>query len=152
MEIRIDDVTDPRVIDLLEAHLRDMRAESPPESTHALDCEKLRARDVSFWTLWEQEQVLGCIALKVIEPGHGEIKSMRTSAAFRRRGVARRLMDHLLAEARSRGLVRLSLETGTLPSFLPAHRLYEHYDFSDCAPFGDYREDPYSRYMTRELG
>lgn len=148
MEIRRDAVTDPRVIALLEEHLRDMRADSPPESTHALDCSALQAADVSFWTLWIQDQVAGCIALKTLSPEHGEIKSMRVSAAFRRQGLARALLTHLIAEARRRGLRQLSLETGTPPSFQPSHRLYEACGFSDCAPFADYREDPYSRYMT----
>ncbi|MFC3914389.1 GNAT family N-acetyltransferase [Pseudaeromonas sharmana] len=148
MEIRLDDVTDPRVIMLLEEHLRDMRADSPPESTHALDCTALQAADVSFWTLWQQDQVAGCIALKMLSPDHGEIKSMRVAPAFRRQGLARALLAHLIAEARRQGLVRLSLETGTPPAFEPSHRLYETCGFRDCAPFADYRADPYSRYMT----
>ncbi|MFQ2851197.1 GNAT family N-acetyltransferase [Aeromonas caviae] len=151
MQIRLDDVTDPRVMALLEEHLNDMRAISPPESTHALDGAALRAPDVSFWTLWDGEEAAGCVALKRLEAGHGEIKSMRTAARYRRRGIARQLLAHVLEEAHLRGLTRLSLETGSQPFFAPAHHLYHAFGFEECGPFGHYREDPYSRFMTKAL-
>ena len=151
MQIRLDDVTDPRVMALLEEHLSDMRAISPPESKHALDGAALRAPDVSFWTLWDGEEAAGCVALKRLEAGHGEIKSMRTAAGYRRRGIARQLLAHLLEEAHLRGLTRLSLETGSQPFFAPAHRLYHAFGFEECGPFGHYREDPHSRFMTKAL-
>ncbi|GAB3284529.1 GNAT family N-acetyltransferase [Parahaliea aestuarii] len=151
MEIRIDDLRGEGVIALLREHLEDMYATSPPESVHALDVEGLRQPSITFWCLKERNVVLGCVALKALEPGHGEIKSMRTANAARGRGVGNRLLIHLLGEARARGFQRLSLETGTQNFFLPARRLYEKHGFSYCEPFADYRLDPNSVFMTLAL-
>lgn len=151
MQIRVDDLRGPEIAALLAEHLRDMYATSPPESVHALDLDRLRQPGLTFWTVWDQQQLAGCGALKQLDDRHGEIKSMRTSASFRRRGVAALLLQHLLDEAQRRGYTRLSLETGTMDYFAPARRLYEKFGFTICAPFADYVEDPCSVFMTRSL-
>lgn len=151
MQISIDDPLRGDVLALLEEHLADMYATSPPESVHALDPHALAVPAVSFWTLREDGVLLGCGALKEIDPGHAEIKSMRTANGARRRGVAARLLDHLLAEGRTRGYARISLETGSEDYFAPARALYASRGFTECGPFEGYTEDPNSVFMTLEL-
>jgi putative acetyltransferase len=151
MIIREDDLRGPEIAALLEAHLHLMRSTSPPESVHALDLEALRKPAITFWTAWDEAELLGCGALKELDPTHGEIKSMHTAAAARGRGIARRLVQHILDEARRRSYQRLSLETGSPETFLPARRLYEGFGFRHCGPFGDYVYDPFSVYMTLEM-
>ena len=151
MQIVLDDPTRGDVTALLEEHLADMYATSPPESVHALDPASLTGSDIPFWTLREDGALLGCSALKRLEPGHGEIKSMRTATAARRRGVATALLDHVLAEARAAGYERLSLETGTQDFFAPARSLYASRGFAECGPFGTYVLDPNSVFMTLDL-
>lgn len=151
LEIRLDDLSGTQVRALLEEHLRSMRSISPPESVHALDFDGLRQPDISFWTVWYGPQLLGCGALRELDPRHGEIKSMRTAAAHRRYGVARAMLAHLMDEARRRGYVRLSLETGAQAAFEPARRLYTSFGFACCPPFGTYVDDPNSVFMTRVL-
>ena len=149
--ITLDDPARPAVSALLEAHLDDMRATSPPESVHALDVEALRGPGIDFWTLSVDGVLAGCGALRALTTEHGEIKSMRTVTAQRRRGVAGALVRHLLAEARVRGIKRLSLETGSQDFFASARRLYARHGFEVCGPFGDYMLDPNSVFMTRTL-
>jgi len=151
MQIAIDDPWRADVRTLLEEHLADMYATSPPESVHALDPGALAVPGVTFWTVREDEGLLGCGALKEIDPAHGEIKSMRTASAARRRGVAAALLEHALAEGRRRGYGRISLETGTQDFFAPARALYASRGFTECGPFEGYVEDPHSVFMTREL-
>ena len=151
MEIRLDDLSGPEIRALLEAHLRNMHEISPPESVHALDLDKLRQPDISFWTVWEGRDLLGCGALRALSPAHGEIKSMRTAEAHRGRGVARAVLNHIALEAKARAYERLSLETGSTQAFEPAQRLYESFGFTRCAPFGDYAPDPNSVFMTKRL-
>ena len=151
MQIEIDDPARPDVQALLSEHLRDMYSLSPPESVHALDVTTLKAPDVTFWSIREQGLLLGCGALKQLDPEHGEIKSMRTPTHLRRRGAGRAILEHIIAVARSRGYKRLSLETGSMADFVPARRLYESFGFSYCEPFGEYRPDPYSVFMTLSL-
>ena len=152
MDIRLDrELIDPRIVDLLSEHLRDMARHSPPESIHALDLSGLRRPDISFWTLWDGEDLLGCGALKQLDAGHGEIKSMRTADAHRRRGVAAAMLRHLMDQAAARSYRRLSLETGSMAAFEPARRLYASFGFACCGPFADYLDDPNSVFMTRLL-
>lgn len=141
----------PAVQRLLREHLHGMAQLSPAESIHALDLSRLQAPGIAFWSAWHDEALLGCAALKSLGDVQGEVKSMRTVAAYMRCGVAAALLDHLIDEARARGWTRLNLETGTAPAFEPAHRLYRRFGFEPCAPFGDYRPDPHSRFMTRRL-
>ncbi len=151
MVIKIDDLTGSEIAAFLEEHLEDMRLTSPPESVHALDLDKLRKPEITFWTVWIEDELAGCGALKELKPGHAEIKSMRTKSVFRRRGVASILLQTLIEEANRRGYRRLSLETGSMSYFEAAHKLYERFGFKTCEPFADYREDPNSLYMTKEI-
>jgi putative acetyltransferase len=152
MQITLDNLTRPDVHDLLREHVRDMHLYSPPESVHALDLNALRRPEISFWTVWNGDELLGCGALKELDSQHGEIKSMRTAAAHLRKGVARALLAHIVAEARRRGYRRLSLETGSSAAFTPAQKLYESIGFTYCGPFDGYVDDPYSVFMTLPLG
>ena len=151
MDIRLDDLSSPEVRELLEDHLADMAGLSPPESVHALDIDALRRPGIAFWSAWSDGQLLGCGALKQLDPGHGEVKSMRTPTAHRRKGIARAMLAHIVSEARARSYRRLSLETGSMPAFEPARRLYESFGFTYCSPFADYVEDPNSVFMTLAL-
>jgi putative acetyltransferase len=151
MQIRLDDLSGPEIRALLQEHLRNMHELSPPESVHALDIDKLRRPDVTFWTVWADRELLGCGALRELSPKHGEVKSMRTALAHRGRGVARAVLDHIIQEATMRSYDRLSLETGSMKAFEPAQKLYEAFGFTYCSPFGDYVEDPNSVFMTKRL-
>lgn len=151
MQIKVDDLTGPQIHALLEEHLSDMHALGPPESVHALDIDKLRRPDITFWSVWSGEQLLGCGALRELSPSHGEVKSMRTAAAHRGQGVGRAVLERIIEEAQARSYERLSLETGAMTAFQPAHKLYQAYGFTFCAPFGDYAEDPNSVFMTKRL-
>lgn len=151
IRVRIGGLDDPRVIQLLHEHLAGMADNSPPESVHALDISGLRATDVTFWTAWDDHTLLGCGALRELDAAHGEIKSMRTSTPHLGTGVARVLLGHIIDEAERRGYRRLSLETGSGKVFDPAHALYRKFGFDYCGPFADYRDDPFSRFMTRAL-
>jgi putative acetyltransferase len=151
MNIEIDDLSRPEIHALLDEHLQNMHAVSPPESVHALDLAKLRQPGITFWSAWKGSLLLGCGALKELDPEHGEIKSMRTPSALRRQGAGRAILAHIIEVARSRGYLRLSLETGPQEAFEPAHRLYESFGFARCGPFGGYAEDPYSVFMTMRL-
>ena len=148
MLIRIDDLSSPEVQALLSAHLDEMRSLSPPGSVHALDLDGLRRPGVTFWTAWSAGDLMGCGALQELSPTHGEVKSMRTVPAHRRKGVGRDMLLVILGEARRRGYRRLSLETGSAPAFEPGRRLYESLGFVYCPPFGSYVEDPHSVFMT----
>jgi len=151
MKIRVDDLQGMEIAQLLEQHLQEMATTSLPKSKHALDLESLRRSEITFWTIWSDQTLAGCIALKQLSPTHGEIKSMRTAEAFRRQGVAQQLLQHLIDEAYCRGYQRVSLETGSMPYFDAARRLYVRLGFVSCPPFGNYKKDPNSVFMTRLL-
>ena len=151
MRIIEDDLSSPEVASLLSEHLDDMFRHSPPESVHALDLAALREPDVTFWAAWDSAELLGCGALKELDPRHGEIKSMRTARAHLGQGVATAILSHLIDEAVRRSYTRLSLETGSGPAFEPALTLYTKFGFEYCGPFASYREDPFSRFMTLTL-
>jgi putative acetyltransferase len=151
LRVQRDDPARPDVVALLQEHLRDMHALSPPESVHALDVGRLKAPDVTFWSVRDGAVLLGCGALKELDARHGEVKSMRTPSSLRRKGAGRAVLTEVIAEARRRGYQRLSLETGSGEAFAPAWRLYESFGFISCAPFGDYQLDPNSVFMTLVL-
>ncbi len=151
LQIRIDDLRGPEIADLLRAHLAFCRGASPPESTHALDLDGLRAPAVTFWSAWEGADLIGCGALKEIDPAHGEIKSMHTAAKHRGRGVGVAILKHIVTEARARDYRRLSLETGSMAAFAPARALYTGFGFTECPPFDTYKPDPNSVFMTLDL-
>lgn len=151
LTIRRDDLGGAAIRALLEEHLRHMRSVSPPESVHALDLAGLQRPEITLWAAWDGATLAGCGALKALDATHGEIKSMRAARAYRGRGVGKALLSHIITEARRRGYLRLSLESGTEESFAPAHKLYASHGFVACAPFAGYREDPNSIFMTRTL-
>ena len=151
MEIRIDDLADTQIQVFLKDHLEDMARHSPPESIHALDLEGLLRPEITFWSIWDGGELMGCGALKELTTRHGEIKSMRTAPVHRGRGVATMMLKHILGEAEHRGYDRVSLETGSMDAFAPARRLYSRFGFKECGPFADYVEDPNSVFMAKEL-
>lgn len=151
LQFRQDDLTGLEIRALIALHLEGMRAYSPACSVHAMPVERLREDDVTFWSAWDGERLAGCGALKELDAGHGELKSMRTAPDFLRRGVGERMLLHLMDEARLRGYARLSLETGRGEPFAAAAALYAKHGFAECGPFGGYREDGFSRFMTRPL-
>lgn len=151
LKIETDDLSRPAVHALLNEHLQHMYELSPPESVHALDLDRLRRPEITFWSAWEGPLLLGCGALKELDRKHGEIKSMRTPRALRGRGAARAILAHIIEVAQSRSYERLSLETGTAEAFKPAQKLYKSFGFTVCGPFADYPEDPYSLFMTLRL-
>lgn len=151
MKIIIDDLSSPEVIALLETHLQHMIAITPPGSVHALDLNALKNPDVRFWSVWEGASLLGCGALKKLDPHHAEIKSMRTAGAYQGKGIASYLLQFILDEAKRSNFQRVSLETGAFDAFMPARKLYEKFGFSYCGPFADYVQDSNSVFMTIEL-
>lgn len=152
LQILKDNLTGDAIAALLSEHLADMHSITPEESVHAMDLDTLRNNpDVSFWSLWEGEDLLGCGALKTLDAFSGEIKSMRTASAHRRRGVAARILAHIIDAARERELHRLYLETGSMAEFEAARRLYEGFGFEYCEPFADYQSDPNSVFMQKTL-
>ena len=143
------DFADPRLADFLRAHLDELAPTAPAESRHALDLAALQSPGVRMWVTYDADGVAGTAALSALEPGHEELKSMRTAPRVRGRGIARGLLAHVLADARARGVERVSLETGSMGFFAPARRLYESAGFVPCPPFGSYVDDPNSVFMTR---
>lgn len=146
-----DDLTGQEIAALLELHFASMFEHSPPESCHVLPIESLLAPEITFWSAWEGNALLGCGALKEIDKTQGEIKSMRTASEAQGRGVGAAILGVIMETAQRRGYLRLSLETGTPEAFAPARRLYDRHGFTDCPPFGEYVIDPYSVFMTIDL-
>jgi len=151
MEIRIDDLTDIRTLELINTHLAGLAEHSPVESMHALNVSELKQNDITFYSAWDYEEIMGCGALKELTPEHGEVKSTRTVEKHLRKGVARAILQHIINEAKMRGYKKLSLETGSMNAFKPAHRLYESFGFNYCGPFDNYTDDPNSLFMTLNL-
>ena len=152
VSVRAGGLDDPQVKALLRFHYADAHATTPAKHAFVLDADGLASHDTIFFTAWEGDALTGMAALKSLESGHAEIKSMRTDPAHLNKGVGRALLDRLIATARARGLDRLSLETGTGDSFVPARALYRRFGFVDCAAFADYPADsPHNQYMTLAL-
>ena len=151
MDIRRGDLTDPRIIALLSHHYDKCHEVTPKCSAHVFTVEKLAAPEIDFWAAWEGETLVGVGAMKPLDSAHGEVKSMHTTEAARRRGVGGAILRHIIATSRERGLTRLSLETGSFGYFLPAVALYKAHGFVECPPFGDYRPDPNSLFLTLSL-
>ena len=151
IEIAVTDPGEPDVVALLEGHLAFAAEHSPPEDVHALDLDGLRHESISFFAARRDGELLGVGALKVLDESHGELKSMHTMAGARGSGVGAAIVARLVEEARTRGLSRVSLETGTMEAFAPARRLYARAGFLPCGPFGDYNPSRNSTFMTLDL-
>jgi putative acetyltransferase len=151
MKILVDDLSGPEIVRFLDEHVQQMLSITPPESKHALDLDALRKPEITFWSVLDGDALVGCGAIKRLDPDHAELKSMRTAAARKRGGIASRLLEYIITEARRMGFARMSLETGSAEFFLPARKLYEKFGFDYCQPFADYRLDPHSVFMTRTL-
>lgn len=150
-DIREDDLTGEGIITLIETHVAHMAGQSPEECCHVLDIDGLKVPEIKFWSAWDGSHLVGCGALKEIDAGHGEIKSMHTAAAHRKRGVGNRVLSHIIAEAARRGYRRLSLETGSGPGFEPALNMYRRAGFQPSEPFGDYAENPFTVFLALDL-
>lgn len=151
LDFRVDDLSGEATRALIARHLAGMRANSPPESVHAFDVDKLRQPGVTFWSAWSGAEIAAIGALKALDAARGEIKSMRVADRFLGRGVGRAMLDHIVAEARAHGMRSLWLETGSSPAFAPALRLYESAGFTRCGAFDGYADDPFSVFMMREI-
>jgi len=151
MDIREGGLDDPRVVALLRYHVDMNVAVTPEGSVHAFELDRLRASDIHFWSAWEGETLLGVSALKMLTPDHGEVKSMHVSEPARRTGVGAALLKFTIEAAKAFGVSRLSLETGSFDFFAPARALYQSHGFAECPPFADYKPDPNSTFMTREI-
>ncbi|MCM3132868.1 GNAT family N-acetyltransferase [Paenibacillus polysaccharolyticus] len=151
MDIRVDDLSGGQVIGLIAEHLQGMAEDSPPESMHALNLDGLKKPEIAFWCAWEEDELLGCGAIKELDKEHAELKSMRTAKNHLRKGVARYILSHIIQVAISRGYKRISLETGSADAFIPARKLYEGFGFTYCGPFADYVLDGNSTFMMKEL-
>ncbi len=151
MKIVVDDLSGPEVAGFLEEHVQQMRSITPLESKHALDLDALRKPEITFWSVWDGDALVGCGAIKRLDAGHAELKSLRTAPIRKRSGIATLLLEHIVSETKRMGFTRLSLETGTAEFFLPARKLYEKFGFIHCAPFADYQPDPNSTFMTRKF-
>lgn len=149
--IRPGDFSDPRVIALLTLHFTENHAVTPAGSAHVLDLSAMQVPEISFWTIWDNDSLLGMGALKRMSAGDGEIKSMRTTNEAKRRGVASVMLRHIIDAARKDGLARLFLETGSFDYFRPARELYARHGFAECAPFAGYKPDPNSTFMMLTL-
>lgn len=151
VDIRLDNLNGEEIAEFLQQHIADMKAVSPPESKHALDIEGLRGSDITFWTVYEDNRLVGCGALKEIDSCQGEVKSMRVRASSRGAGIGSELVNHIVEVARKRRYHTLKLETGSMTFFEPARNLYLKHGFSYCGPFGDYTQDPHSVFMVLHL-
>ena len=151
LDIRQDDLSSDQTKALLRLHLAGMHANSPPEHVFALDLSGLKAPGVTVWSAWVDEEIAGIGALKDLGHGAGEVKSMRTHPDFLRRGVGAAMLEHIISEARARGMRRLSLETGSGSAFEPALRLYRKRGFVDGEPFAGYVRSEFNQFLHLEL-
>ncbi len=147
-KIQEDDLSGAEIQKLLRHHLEHMAEVTPSEYVFALPIDKLRQSDVTFWSVWDRELLIGCGALREISEDHGEVKSMRTIDEYQRKGVGRHLLNFIIREAKERGYTRLSLETGSQTAFEPARSMYEHFGFKYSGPFAEYKENPSSVFMS----
>jgi putative acetyltransferase len=151
IDIRIDDLSSEESQSIVREHMAGMLANTPIESVHALPLDKLRQPNITFWTAWIGSELCGCGALQTLDAVHGEVKTMRTRAKFLRKGVGQAVLSHIVNHATDTGIKRLSLETGSSDVFLAARAMYLNNGFGICGPFGDYKLDPYSVFMTKLL-
>ncbi|WP_214481948.1 GNAT family N-acetyltransferase [Bacillus sp. SM2101] len=151
MDIKLDDLTGTEITSLIEEHVHNMGIHYPDDINYGFNIEDLKKPEITFWSAWEQNELVGCGALIELDSQHGELKSMKKVPSHLRKGVAKQILEHIIEEAKKRGYTRLSLGTGAMEAFEAARKLYENYGFEYCKPFSDYEEDPYSVFMTKEL-
>ena len=149
--IRIDDLSGDAPQSIVREHLAGMLHNTPIESVHALPLDKLKQPNITFWTAWIGSELCGCGALQTLDAQHGEVKTMRTRAKFLRKGIGQAVLSHIINHATDTGIKRLSLETGSSEVFLAARAMYLKNGFGICGPFGDYKLDPHSVFMTKHL-
>ena len=141
----------PEVNELLNKHFIELRSVSPAGSTHVLDIDGLKDPSIKFWSLWENNKLIGCGALKFLEKDHGEFKSIRVADEFRKKGIGERIINHLIEEAKKLEISKLSIETGAGEFFAPARKLFNKFGFKKSEPFAHYKVDPNSCYFTLDL-
>jgi putative acetyltransferase len=151
MDIVLDDLSGREIARFLEDHIEDMKSTSLPESKHALDLDGLRSSEITFWSVYDNGDLIACGALKELDKFHGEIKSMRTAVTIRGQGIASELLKYILNVAKYREYRKVSLETGSMKFFEPARKLYFNHGFQICSPFSSYKEDPNSIFMSRNI-
>ena len=145
------DFENSEVNELLNKHFIELRSVSPKGSAHVLDIEGLKDKSIKFWSLWDNNELIGCGALKFLEKNHGEFKSIRVADKFRRSGIGEKIIEHLIEEAKKLEISKLSIETGAGDFFIPARKLFSKFGFKKCIPFAHYKEDPNSCYYTLNL-
>ncbi len=141
----------PQVNALLKKHFIELKSVSPAGSTHVLDISGLKDQSIKFWSLWESNKLVGCGALKFLDKNHGEFKSIRVADNFRKSGVGKKIINHLIEEAKKLNISKLSIETGAGEFFLPARKLFLKFGFKICPPFAHYKEDPNSCYYSLDI-
>ena len=142
---------EPQVNELLTKHFIELRSVSPPGSTHVLDIPGLKDPTIRFWSLWDGDNLVGCGALKLLEKGHGEFKSIRVADKFRKNGMGEKIISHLIDQAKQIGIKKISIETGSGEFFIPARKLFKKFGFKPCKPFANYKYDPNSCYFNLEI-
>ena len=138
----------PEVNKLLISHFIELSSVSPVDRGHVLDIPGLKNPNIKFWSLWENDQLIGCGALKFLDKEHGELKSIRVADSFRRKGNGFKVINHLINEAKELNIKKISLETGTGNFFTPARKLFDKCGFKVCEPFAHYKKDPDACYMS----
>ena len=141
----------PKVYELLRKHFIELRSVSPAGSTHVLDIDGLKNPSIKFWSLWENEKLMGCGALKFLNESHGEFKSIRVADQYRGKGYGKKIISHLIAEAKELKIKKISIETGSGKFFKSARKLFKNFGFEKCEPFSHYKADANSCYMTLEI-
>ena len=141
----------PEVNSLLTKHFIELRSVSPEGSAHVLDIPGLKISSIKFWSLWDNNQLIGCGALKFLSNTHGEFKSIRVADKHRKKGMGEKIISHLITEAKKIGIKKLSIETGAGEFFLPARKLFKKFGFKTCKPFAHYKDDPNSCYFSLDF-
>ena len=146
-----DNFDDPQVNELLTKHFIELRSVSPAGSTHVLDIQGLKDQSIKFWSLWENDELIGCGALKFLDENHGEFKSIRVADKFRKKGTGEKIFDYLIKKVKEIGIKKISIETGSGKYFEPARKLFKKFNFQLCKPFAHYKDDPNSCFYTKDI-
>ena len=146
-----DNFDDPQVNELLTKHFIELRSVSPAGSTHVLDIQGLKDQSIKFWSLWENDELIGCGALKFLDENHGEFKSIRVADKFRKKGTGEKIFDHLIKKVKEIGIKKISIETGSGKYFEPARKLFKKFNFQLCKPFAHYKDYPNSCFYTKDI-